>query len=69
MLLYHHANNNTIKLEKAKSNEFDLDGLIRLCKEHQNNPTIGYLNINSLRNKTDDLRQILLRNLNTFIVH
>ena len=29
----------------------DLDGLNKLSKEHQINPIIGYLNINSLRNK------------------
>ena len=36
----------------------DLDGLNRLCKEHQSNPKIGNLNINSLRNKINDLRKI-----------
>ena len=36
----------------------DLDGLDRLIKEHQNNLTIGYLNINCLRNKINDLRRI-----------
>ena len=36
----------------------DLDGLNKLSKEHQNNPIIGYLNINSLRNKINDLRKI-----------
>ena len=36
----------------------DLDGLNRLSKEHQNNPIFGYLNINSLRNKINDLRKI-----------
>ena len=50
--------NKTIKLEKAKSYNLDLDGLNRLSKEHQNNPIIGYLNINSLRNKINDLRKI-----------
>ena len=46
------------RLEKAKSHILDLDGLNRLSKEHQNNPIIGYLNINSLRNKINDLRKI-----------
>ena len=36
----------------------DLDGLNELSKEHQNNPIIGYLNKNSLRNKINDLRKI-----------
>ena len=31
----------TIKLEKAKSHCFDLDGLNRFSKEHQSNPIIG----------------------------
>ena len=30
----------------------------RLSKEYQNNPIIGYLNVNSLRNKINDLRKI-----------
>ena len=50
--------NNTIKLEKLKSHILDLDWLNKLSKEHQNNPIIGYLNINSLCNKTNDLRKI-----------
>ena len=48
----------TVKLEKAKSHILNLDGLNKLSKEHQNNPVIGYLNINSLRNKINDLRKI-----------
>ena len=36
----------------------DLDGLNKVSKEHQNNPIIGYLNINTLRNKINDLRKI-----------
>ena len=51
--------NKTIKLEKAKSHILDLDGLNRLSKEHQNNPIIGYLNINSLRNEINDLRKFV----------
>ena len=35
----------------------DLDGLNKLSKEHQNNPIIAYLNINSLRNKINELRK------------
>ena len=35
----------------------DLDGLNKISKEHQNNPIIGYLNINSLQNKINDLRK------------
>ena len=50
--------NKTIKLEKGKSNILDLDGLNKLSKEHQNNPIIGFLDINSLRNKINDLRKI-----------
>ena len=36
----------------------DLDGLNKHSKEHQNNPIIGYLNINSLGNKINHLREI-----------
>ena len=36
----------------------DLDGLNKLSKEHQNNPIIGYLNISSLGNKINHLREI-----------
>ena len=50
--------NETIKLEKGKCHILDLDGLNKLSKEHQNNPIIGYLNINSLRNKINDLKKI-----------
>ena len=42
----------------AKSHILDLDGLNKFSKEHQNNPIIGYLNINSLRNKVNDSRKI-----------
>ena len=49
--------NKTIKLKKAKSHILDLDGLNRLSKEHQHNPISDYLNINSLRNKINDLRK------------
>ena len=44
--------------KRQKATFLDLDGLNKLSKEHQNNPIIGYLNINSLRNKTNDLRKI-----------
>ena len=53
--------NKSIKLKKAKSHILDLDGLNRLSKEHQNNLIIGYLNINSLRNKINDLRKICIK--------
>ena len=41
------------------SSNFYLRYLRELCKEFANNPIIGYLNINSLRNKIVDLRQVL----------
>ena len=50
--------NKIIKLEKAQSHCLDLDGLNRLSKEHQSNPIIGFLSINSLSNKINDLRKI-----------
>ena len=36
-----------------------VSGLIELRKKYPNNSTIGYLNINSLRNKIIDLREIM----------
>ena len=45
----------------------DLDRLNRLSKEHQNNPIIGYLVINSLHNKINDLRKIC-RNAQTHVL-
>ena len=33
-----------LNLKRQKAT-LDLDGLNKLCKEHQNNPIIGYLNI------------------------
>ena len=36
-----------------------VSGLIELRNKYPNNSTIGYLNINSLRNKIIDLREIM----------
>ena len=46
-----------IKLKKERSHILDLDGLNSLNKELQNNLIIGDLNINSLRNKINDLKK------------
>ena len=45
---------------QIRKKEFDsnLEGLQRLRKTDHNNPMIGYLNINSLRNKINSLREI-----------
>ena len=43
----------------ANSSNFDLRYLRELHKECAKNPVLGYLNINSLRNKIVDLRQVL----------
>ena len=45
-------------IEKSKS---DLLGLIKLRKENPNNPNIAYLNINSLKEKIINLREICLK--------
>ena len=58
--------NKTIKLEKGKSHILGLDGLNKLRKKHQNNPIIGYLNINSFRNKINDLRKIVEKHKYTY---
>ena len=44
----------------ANSSNFYLRYLRKLCKECTKTPIIGYLNINSLRNKIVDLRQVSL---------
>ena len=41
--------------------QLDISDLISLRKECQNNPIISYLNINSLGNKIDQLRDICLK--------
>ena len=43
------------------TNDFDsdIDGLINFRKAFQNNPLIGYININSLREKIVSLREVL----------
>ena len=43
------------------ANDFDsdIDGLINFRKAFQNNPLIGYININSLREKIVSLREVL----------
>ena len=38
--------------------DLDIDGLIHLRVNNPFNPIVGYLNINSLRNKIDDLREV-----------
>ena len=38
--------------------DLDIDGLIDLRVNNPFNPIVGYLNINSLRNKIDDLREV-----------
>ena len=38
--------------------DLDIDGLIHLRVNNLFNPTVGYLNMNSLRNKIDDLREV-----------
>ena len=40
-------------------NVIDIDSFEKLCNKNLNNPKIGYLNINHLRNKVVDLRCIL----------
>ena len=41
----------------------ELEELIRLRNKYTNNPVITYLNINSLRNKIYDLREIMQKAL------
>ena len=41
--------------------ESDVSGLVKLRKDYINNPSIGYLNINSLSEKIICLREICLK--------
>ena len=43
---------------KNTNHNLDIEELINLRKLYTNNPIIGYLNINSLRNKITQLREI-----------
>ena len=47
---------------KLGNYELDLGGLTGLRNKYINNPLIGYLNINSLRNKIGALREIISKN-------
>ena len=42
--------------------ELDLEGLNNLKSKNKDNPFIGYLNINSLRFKIIELKEIILKN-------
>ena len=41
-----------------RGSNFDLHDLAKLQKDYENNPVIGYLDINHLSNKIDYLREI-----------
>ena len=38
--------------------DLDIDGLIHLRVNNPFSPIVGYLNVNSLRNKIDDFREV-----------
>ena len=42
--------------------------LKRLCSNHRQQIIIGHLNINSIRNKSDIMKQMLLDDIDTFMV-
>ena len=50
---------NTGKQTQDNSNETPIATISKLRDENPNNPLIGYLNINSLRNKIVDLREVM----------
>ena len=52
--------NYTKRSGRTSGNNMDLDndGLIHLRVNNPFNPVVGYLNINSLRNKIDDLCEV-----------
>ena len=47
--------------ENLSNIESDVSGLVKLRKDYTNNPSIGYLNINSLSEKILYLREICLK--------
>ena len=47
--------------ENLSNIESDVSGLVKLRKDHINNPSIGYLNINILSEKIIYLREICLK--------
>ena len=50
--------NSTI-INESSENITDLDNIASLCRKNLNNPKIGYININHLRNKIVELRPII----------
>ena len=50
--------NQTSNKAKTTNHNLDIERLIILRKLYTNNPIIGYLNINSLRNKITQLRKV-----------
>ena len=49
--------------DNLRSIESDLSGLVKLRKDHIDNPSIGYQNVNSLSEKIIYLREICLKTL------
>ena len=47
--------------ENLSNIESDVSGLVKLRKDYMKNPSIGYLNINSLSDKIIYLREICLK--------
>ena len=47
--------------QTISSTENNVDFLVKIRKSHHENPFVGYLNINSLRNKIISLREILVK--------
>ena len=48
------------KNTNPNSSQIDLEALVKVKNDYPNNPMIGYLNINSLRNKIHSLRELVL---------
>ena len=63
-----HISGSNEEIENTQEEFFELEELIRLRSQYTNNPLITYLNINSLRNKIFDLREIILKALPDILV-
>ena len=52
----------------SSGSEIDIEHLVNLRKTYINNPIVAYYNINSLRNKIHDIREIILKFLPDLLV-
>ena len=64
----HISGDNDENMDNNREELYELEDLFRLRKKYTNNSLITYLNINSLRNKIFDLREIMQKALPDILV-